>query len=88
MMPFCTRVLIYSGVALAVEFDKHQTASLLISRDASDIIMMILSIRPMSIHFWICIELPAVTFEIDQQISFLTAFLVWSRSSTKASSTP
>ena len=53
MMPFCTRVLIYSGVAFAVEFDKHHTASLLISRDASYIIMMILSIRPMSMHFWI-----------------------------------
>jgi len=39
-------------------------------------------------HFWICSVLPAVTFEIDQQISFLIAFLGWSRSWVKDSSTP
>ena len=42
----------------------------------------------MSIHFCIYWGLPAVTFEIDQQISFRTAFLGWSSILWNSSRTP
>ena len=75
-------------MAWAVELDRHQTASLLRSIDETAMREMTLSIKPISRHFWIWSEVPAVTLEIDQQISFLIAFLGWSRSWVKASNTP
>ena len=58
------------------------------SRDDASIMLMILSIKPILRQCWIYVEFPAVTFEIDQQISFLIAFLGWSKRWINASKTP